>query len=190
MPPGRTLLSTILVTGLILGTASCSGDDQTTSSAPVSNTPPSTPSPIPTTVDPVAAAKAKVITDYELFINFRSQGWISNKPSFPYEEVMTGKALTSMKAVVTGAGQAGTKYSGTVQFVKGSVVAIDIEATPATATVKACVHDALVAKTKTGKTVSAPPAYVAREDRMTLVAGRWKASETKSTGEDSKGCPA
>ena len=188
----RTVFGTVVVTGLVLGLSSCGGNDHATQPTPVSDTPSSTAPSVstPPPVDPVAAAKAKVLADYQRFVSVRGLGWVSNKPSYPYEQVMTGEALSAMKAVVTGADLAGTKYSGNVKFIKGSVVTLDLKAKPATATVRACVHDALVAKTKAGKTISAPPAYVSREDRMALVAGRWKTSDTKSTGEDSNECPS
>jgi hypothetical protein len=192
MPLRRTTFGTVVATGLILGLSGCGGHDQAAPSAndtpllPVS-TPIPTPTPTPT-VDPTAAAKAKVLADYRHFTSVSGQGWLSNKPSYPYEQVMTGEALSAQKAVVTGADLIGTKYSGSLKFIKGSVVALDLKAKPATATVRACVHDALVAKTKAGKTVSPPPAYVSREDRMVLVAGRWKATDTKATEEDPDEC--
>jgi hypothetical protein len=190
MPLRRTAFGTVVATGLILGLSSCGGHDQAAPSADDTPlVPVSTPTPTPTkTVDPTAAAKAKVLADYQRFTSVRGQGWLSNKPSYPYEEVMTGEALSAQKAVVTGADLIGTKYSGSLKFIKGSVVALNLKAKPATATVRSCVRDALVAKTKAGKTISAPPSYVSREDRMVLVAGRWKATDTKATGEGPDRC--
>ena len=112
---------------------------------------------------------------------------MSNDPTFAYDKVMTGNALAAVKSVATGAQTIGTKYSGSVRFVKGEVAVVNLDAKPATATVQACVVDGLTARSKTGK-ITTSPGEVSREDKMVLVDGRWKATETKSLAKDAPGC--
>jgi hypothetical protein len=143
--------------------------------------------PTPTAADPVTAAKAKVMADYKDFVATRSRGFVSNNPTFPYEQAMTGNALAAMKAVVTGAHEIGTRYSGGLRFIKGEVAALNLKATPATATVRACVFDGLKATSKSGK-VTSSSMEVSKEDRLVLVGGRWKAIETKTLSKGEPGC--
>lgn len=127
------------------------------------------------------------MADYKNFVATRSRGIVTNDPTFPYEQIMTGNALSATKSVATGANMIGTKYSGSVRFIKGEVVALDLKAKPATATVQACVFDGLSTKSKSGK-VTSSSTEVSREDRMVLVDGIWKATETKSLSKESPGC--
>jgi hypothetical protein len=185
----RTVFGTVVVTGLILGLTGCGGNDQATQPTPVSDTPsPTMPVTTPTPVDTVAAAKAKVLADYKNYLAVQARGLVTNDPTFAYDQVMTGDALKLVKSVVTGARLRGTRYTGTTHFLKGSVVALNLKAKPATATVQACVLDALTAKDKKGKTLSAPPQQVSTEDKLVLEGGRWKATVTKTTGKDDAGC--
>ncbi|MDX6250231.1 MAG: hypothetical protein QOF10_3591 [Kribbellaceae bacterium] len=188
----RTVFGSVIATGLILGLTGCGGNDQATQPTPVSDTPSPTmstpPTPTPTPVDPVAAAKVKVLADYKNYVAFQTRGVVTNDPVYPYEQVMTGNALRSMKSVVTGMNMMGRKYSGSLTFLKGSVVALNLKAKPATATVQACEMDALVVKDKKGKTLTAPPAKVSTDDRLVLVGGRWKVTETTTLDEHSEGC--
>jgi hypothetical protein len=100
----RTVFGSVIATGLILGLSSCGGNDHATQPTPVSDTPSPTVStvPTPTPVDPVVAAKAKILADYKNYVAFRTRGFLSNDPVYPYEQVMTGNALQAMKSFVAG----------------------------------------------------------------------------------------
>jgi hypothetical protein len=89
--------------------------------------------------------------------------------------------------VMTGSYDIGTKYSGGVRFIKGKVTALNLKATPATATVQACVFDGLKATSKSGKVTSAST-EVSRHDRLVLVGGRWKPTETTTLEKGAPGC--
>jgi hypothetical protein len=188
----RTALGTVIAAGLILSLSSCGGKDHATQPAPVSDTPAPTVSaastPTPKSVDPVAAAKAHAMTDYRNYIAFQSRGFVTNHPTYPYEQVMTGNALQAMKSFVGGMNLAGSKFSGSLTFLKGSVVALNLKAKPATATVQACLKDALVLKNKRGKTMSSPPQRVSTNDRLVLVGKLWKVTETTTYDAHSAGC--
>jgi hypothetical protein len=185
----RTLFGFVIATGLILGLSSCGGSDHAAQPTPVSDTPSPTASTVsaPPPVDPVAAAKAKVMADYKDFVAIRTRGIVSNNPTFAYDQVMTGDALAATKSVAAGSQMIGTKYSGSVRFIKGQVVALNLKVKPATATVQACIFDGLSARSKSGK-VTTSSTEVSREDRMVLVGSRWKATKTKSLAKDAPGC--
>jgi hypothetical protein len=185
----RTVFGSVIATGLILGLSGCGGNDHATQPTPVSDTPPPTASPLatPTPVDPEAAAKAKVMADYKTYIAARSRGIASNNPTFPYDQVMTGNALSAIRSVVTGSQMAGTKYSGGIRFVKGKVASLNISAKPATAIVQACIYDGLKATSKSGK-VASSSIETSSEDHLVLIDGRWKATETKSLDKTEPGC--
>jgi hypothetical protein len=186
----RTVFGSVIATGLILGLSSCGGNDHATQPTPVSDTPSPTVStvPTPTPVDPVVAAKAKILADYKNYVAFRTRGFLSNDPVYPYEQVMTGNALQAMKSVMTGMNMMGRKYSGSLTFLKGSVVALNLKTRPATATVQACSMDALVLKDKKGKRLTGAPAKVSTDDRLVLVGKLWKVTETTTYDEHSEGC--
>jgi hypothetical protein len=188
----RTLFGLVVAAGLLFSLAGCGGTDHGTQPTPVSDTPSPTvstiPTPTPTPAGPVAAAKAKAIADYKNYVAFQSRGFVSNDPAYPYEQVMTGNALQAMKSVVGGMNLAGSKYSGSTTFLKGSVVALNLKAKPATATVQACVQDALVLKNKKGKTLTEPPAKVSTNDRLVLVGTKWKVTETTTYDAHAAGC--
>jgi hypothetical protein len=190
MPLGRALVGSVVAAGVLLGLSACGSDEKATplSSDTPSPTPSSpTASPTPTPVDPTLAVKAKIMADYKNSIATQSHGIVSNNPAFPYEQVMTGNALASIKAVMTGSYNIGTKYTGGVRFIKGKVTALNLKATPATATVQACVFDGLKATSKRGKVTSAST-EVSRHDRMVLIGGRWKATETTTLEKGAPGC--
>ncbi|WP_165952841.1 hypothetical protein, partial [Kribbella albertanoniae] len=145
------------------------------------------PKPTPTPVDPTVAAKAKVLADYKRFIDIKARGYVSNIPTFPYEQVMTGDALAATKSVVAGAELAGIKYSGASRFLRGEVTALNLKAKPATATVQACVFDGLKSTSKRGKVTSLQD-ELSREDQMVLLDGHWKATETNAFDKSKGGC--
>lgn len=190
MPLCQKLLGAIVATGLILGLSACGGDDKPTGSTPVSTTPlPSaTPTPTPTPVDPTVAAKAKIVTDYQNYIAARSRGLVSNNPTYPYDQVMTGNALQAMKSVTAGNQMIGRKYSGSVTYLKGTVTALNLKTKPATATVQACITDKLVLKDKKGKTLTGPPSNLSTSDKLALVGTQWKITETASEDASGPGC--
>ena len=185
----RTALGLVTM-GLVLSVGGCGGAGKATSSAtdtplvPVSSPSPSAPS---TPVDPAAVVKAKVMSDYKTFVATRSRGIVSNNPTFPYEQVMTGNALSTIKSVMTGSRMAGTTYSGGLRFVKGHVSALNLRSKPATAIVQACVFDGLKATSKTGK-VTTSSGEISKQDRLVLIAGHWKATETQSLEKGAPGC--
>jgi hypothetical protein len=185
----RTVFGVALATGLALGAGACGGDEKTPQTADTpsatSSTPPAVPTPTP--VDPTTAAKTKIIADYKRSIETQSQGIVSNNPTYPYEQVLTGNALSALRSVVSGAQMIGTTYSGGIRFVKAKVTTLNLSSKPATATVQACVFDGLKATSKSGK-VTASSTQISREDRLVLVAGRWKATETKSLDKSAPGC--
>jgi hypothetical protein len=127
------------------------------------------------------------MADYKFSIATQSRGIVSNSATFPYEQVLTGNALSKLRSVVTAAQMAGTKYSGGVRFVKGEVAALNLKAKPATATVQACVYDGLKATSKTGK-VTTSAVEVSRQEQLVLVGGRWKPTEVKSLKKTEPGC--
>jgi len=186
----RTLLSAAITTALILGLSSCGSKDDATQQPPASDTPASTPTPTttPTPVDPTAAAKAKVLADYQTFVATRTRGFLSNSPTFPYEDVMTGEALQAQKAGMTGAYDIGTKYSGTARFIKAHVVSLNLQAKPATAKVQACILDSLASTSKSGKKTGGTPQEVATDDQMVLVGGKWKTSINRTLDKTAAGC--
>jgi hypothetical protein len=175
-----------------LGLSACGGGDDTTTQptgSPLVETSSPAPSatPTPTPVDPTVAAKAKVMADYKLAIATQGRGIVSNHPAFPYQQVLTGNALSKLKSAMSGAQLAGVKYSGQVRFVKGEVTALNLKAKPATATVQSCVFDGLKATSKTGK-VTASSGDTSRADELVLVDGRWKITESESFEKTEPGC--
>lgn len=185
----RTAFGMMLAIGLVLGVGGCGGEDKAPQSAdtPSATVSTASPTPTPTAADPSAAVKAKIMADYKLSIETQSRGIVSNRPTYPYEQVLTGNALSALRSVVTGAQMIGTKYSGDIRFVKGKVATLNLTTKPATATVQACVFDGLKATSKSGK-VTSSATQVSREDQLVLVAGRWKATETKSLDKGAPGC--
>jgi hypothetical protein len=189
MPLRRTLVGSIVATGLIIGLTSCGSDDDASRSTPVSNTPssPTSTAPTSTPVDPTATAKAKVLADYQAYVAFFARGLVSNNPTYPYEQMMTGNALKATKSVTTGMQISGRKFSGTYKYLKGSVTALNLKAKPATATVQACAMDSVILRDKKGKALTSP-AKVATNDRLVLTGGRWKVTETTTLDEHGEGC--
>lgn len=187
MPLRQKLLGAIVATGLVLSLSACGGDDKPSGSVPAT-TPLPTPTPTPTPVDPSVAAKTKIIADYKNYVAFQSRGVVSNHATYPYDQVMTGNALQAIKSVTAGMEMIGRKYSGSLTFLKGSVVALNLKTKPATATVQACEMDALVLKDKKGKTLSKGPRKVATNDKLVLVGSRWMVTETTTLSEASAGC--
>jgi hypothetical protein len=183
----RTVFGVALATASLLAISSCGGEDKPPQTVGTPSATSSTPTPTPTPVDPTVVAKAKVLADYKNFIAVRSKGITSNDPTFAYDQVMTGVALAATKSVASGSQMIGTKYSGSVRFIKGQVVSLNLKAKPATATVHACVFDSLSSRTKSGK-VNTASTEVSRQDQMVLIGNRWKASFTKSLSKDAPGC--
>jgi hypothetical protein len=188
----RTLLSAAITTALVLGLSGCGSKDDATQQPSVSDTPsptaPTVSKSTPTPVDPVVAAKATVLADYKSFTVFRTRGFLSNDPVYPFEQAMTGNALKAMKSVMTGMNMLGRKYTGNLTFLKGSVVVLNLKAKPATATVQACAMDALVLRDKKGKALTGAPAKVSTNDKMVLVGKLWKVTETTTYDQNSAGC--
>ena len=115
----RTAFGMTLAVGSVLGVGGCGGEDKAPQSADTPSAASSTPSPTltPTPADPSAAVKAKIMAEYKLSIETQSRGIVSNRPTYPYEQVLTGNALSALRSVVTGAQMIGTKYSGDIRFV-------------------------------------------------------------------------
>jgi hypothetical protein len=188
MPLRQKLLGAIVATGLVFSLSACGGDDEPTGSTPISTTPSPTVTPTPTPVDPTVAAKAKVIADYKNYIAFRGRGFVSNNPTYPYDQVMTGNALQADKSIASGNQMIGRKYSGSVTFLKATVTALNLKTKPATATVQGCITDALVLKDKQGKVLTDPPSNLSTSDKLIFVSNRWKITETSSEGASGPGC--
>ena len=126
----QTALGLAVASGLLVGMSACGGDDKT---ATASDLPTSVPtdasaSATPTPVDPTAAAKAKVLKDYQEFLDVRARGLLSNSPGYPYEQVMTGNALQTAKSYVGGMALINAKFSGSYKYLQGSVVALNLKA--------------------------------------------------------------
>lgn len=175
----------------VLGLVGCGGQGDTsatsTTTTPQSTTSLPSPAKPSTPTNTTAAVKAKIMADYRLSIATQSRGIVSNSPSFPYGQVLTGNALSTLKSTMTGAYVAGTKYSGGFRFVKGEVIAMNLKAKPATATVQSCVFDALKATSKSGA-VQSSSTKVSREDELVLVGSRWKITESESFDKTEPGC--
>lgn len=183
----QIVCSATMAFGLLLGATACGGDDKAQPPAEQPNPTPTAPKPTPTPVDPTAAAKAKIMADYKVFIDTKTRGFLSNHPTFPYEQVMTGNALAATKSVVAGAELMGMKYSGSAKFLRGRVSKLNLKAKPATATVESCIFDGLKATSKRGK-VTTLQDEVSREDQMVLIDGHWKATETAGLDKSTGGC--
>ena len=93
---------------------------------------------------------------------------------------MTGNALQAAKSVTTGMNLSGRKFTGSYKYLSGSVVALDLKAKPATATIKACVDDAVVLRDKTGKALTSPSGKGLYE-RQT--GARWREVEGRGDGD-------
>lgn len=186
----RRVVFGMVAAGLVVSLSGCGGDGEAEPLASVTptvtNSATATATPTPT-VDPAVAARGKIMADYKQLVDFQSRGFVSNDPTYPYEQMMVGNALRTMKSVATAGRLNGTRYSGSVRFLKGSVVALNLRAKPATATVHGCVLDSLIAR-KNGKTLTAPPQQVSTETKMLLVGGRWKETESATTVKDVGGC--
>lgn len=190
MPMGRALGGAVVAAGLIAGLCACGGADADTTTRSIDSPLPTSSTPstaTPTPVDPTVAAKAKVMADYQYYIATRSRGIVSNSPTFPFEKVMTGNALSAIKSAMGGTWTAGAKYSGSVRFVKGEVAVLNLKSKPATAIVQACVYDGLKLTSKSGK-VTSSAVEVSRRDQLVLIGGRWKATETKGLNRSEPGC--
>jgi hypothetical protein len=190
MPLRQTLLGAIVAAGLIFGLSACGDGEKAAGPTPVSDTPSptATPTPTPTPVDPIVAAKAKIIADYKNYVAVRSRGLASNNPTYPYDQAMTGNALQAMKSVAAGNQMIGRKASGSVTYLKGTVTALNLKTKPASATVQACIMDKLVLKDKKGKVLTDPPAKISTSDKLVLVGTQWKITETASEDAAGAGC--
>ncbi|WP_405059690.1 hypothetical protein OG474_44150 [Kribbella sp. NBC_01505] len=181
----RAVAGVVVVAGLVIGCSSRGSDTPQTAGTPSGA--PTTPSPTPTPVDPTEVAKAQIMADYKVFIDTQSKGFVSNHPTFPYEEVMTGKALASTKSVMAASELAGTKYAASLRFLRGEVFSLNLKATPSTAMVYGCIFDGLTATSKKGK-VTPAAGEVSTHDQVTMVDGRWKASDTDTLKKTEPGC--
>lgn len=185
----QTALGLAVAGGLLVGMTACGGDGKTPTasdlptSVPTSTPPKATPTP----VDPTAVAKAEVLKDYQEFLAFRARGMVSNNAVFPYEQMMTGNALRAARSYVGAMATVGSKFSGSYKYLKGSVVAVNLKAKPATASVQACAMDSLILTNKSGKQLT-EPAKVATDDKLILTGGRWKVTETFSGEPTGEGC--
>lgn len=180
-----------LAIGLVLGVVGCSGDDTSPQSA---DTPSAATSSTPVTPsatqsqDASSAAKVKALADYKYFVAVWTKGRTSGNPAYPYDQVMTGKALQMTKSVATADDLRGIKATGTVTFLRGSVVALDLKAKPATATVRSCELDRMSGVDKKGTQVYRPGGEVSTETTMALVGNRWKVSNKAVSGKDEGAC--
>jgi hypothetical protein len=192
MPLRRTGFGSIAATALILGLSGCGSDEHATP-RPVSDTPQVTSSspassPPPTPVDPAAAAKAKVMSDYKYFVAFWTKGTLSGDPTYPYEQTMAGEALRVTKSASTADHLRGIKFSGSTSFLRGSVVALDLKAKPATARVQACELDQISGVDSKGKRAYNPAGQVSTDITLTLLGGRWKVTGQAVAGKDEGAC--
>ncbi|WP_432887890.1 hypothetical protein ACQPYH_06255 [Kribbella sp. CA-245084] len=183
----------VLAAGLVTGLGACGGQADTAAQAPETPLVPTSSSPTsvrpsPAPADPTVAAKAKIMADYKAYVAARSNGTVTNKPSYPYEQVMTGNALSVLKSLLTGAYLGGTTYGGSIRFVKGHVAALNLKSKPATATVYGCVIDNLTATSKSGKIRRSGGIQLSTHDQLVLVGGRWKTTETHSLNKGAPGC--
>lgn len=185
----QTALGLAVAGGLLVGMSACGGDDKTTSADELPTSVPTSapPSATPTPADPTAAAKAEVLKDYQEFLAFRARGMVSNSATFPYEQMMTGNALRAAKSYVGGMASVGSRFSGSYKYLKGSVVAVNLKAEPATASVQACAMDSLILTDKSGKQLT-EATKVATDDKLVLTGGRWKVTETFSGEPTGEGC--
>ncbi|HET6759535.1 MAG TPA: hypothetical protein VFH20_09685 [Propionibacteriaceae bacterium] len=189
----RRLSSTLLAAGMVAGLGACGGQADSVSQSSETPLVPTTPprpsvSPSPSPVDPTAATNAKIMADYKVYVARRSSGTVTNRPTYPYEEFMTGNALSVLKSSVTGQYLIGTKFGGSLRFVKGRVAALNLKAKPATATVYGCVIDDLTATTKKGKVTRSGGIRMSTHDKLVLVGGKWKVTETQSNDSGEPGC--
>ncbi len=187
----QTALGLAVASGLLVGMSACGGDDKT---ATASDLPTSVPtdasaSATPTPVDPTAAAKVKVLKDYQEFLDVRARGLLSNSPGYPYEQVMTGNALQTAKSYVGGMALINAKFSGSYKYLQGSVVALNLKGKPATATVRACAMDSIILTSKAGKAQN-EAAKVSTDDDLVLTGGKWKVTETATLDDTGEGCKA
>ncbi|GAA1559808.1 hypothetical protein GCM10009804_15780 [Kribbella hippodromi] len=193
MSLGRALSVAGLAAGLIAGLAACGGQADKAAQTPETpllpaTTPPPSVTPSPTPVDPTVAAKIKIMADYKAYIATKSNGMVSNHPTYPFERNMTGNALQSMKSWMGGMYLIETKYGGNITFVKGRVAALNLKAKPATATVYGCVIDNLTATSKKGKVRRSGGTHLSTHDQLVLVGGTWKVTENQSNDSKSPGC--
>ncbi|MDX3007073.1 hypothetical protein PWY87_35755 [Kribbella solani] len=195
MSSARTLSGAVLAACLVAGLAGCGGQADKDKAAETPQTPllpasapPSSAKPTPKPVDPTTAAKAKIMADYKTYVGWRSAGVVSNRPSYPFEQYMTGNSLQVVKSLMGGMYLIGTKYGGSMTFVKGRVAAVNLKAKPATATVYGCVIDDLTATNKQGKVRRSGGSQMSTRDQLVLVGGRWKVTETQTNTPESPGC--
>lgn len=187
----RQYRAVVAVCSLLLALSACGGNDATQAASQTSVLPTATPSPTPTakpTVDPTTAAKARILADYAYFYAFYIKGALHGGVSYPYEQVMTGGALSAFKSFIAATkGLRGARFTGSAPFLGSEVTALDLRAKPATATVVACVIDNVTGTDKAGKRIFSPPGKVSRVDKVQLIKGRWMVFSTDVKSE-SVGC--
>lgn len=193
MSLARTLSSAALAAVLVASLGACGGQADTAVQSPETplvptSAPPSSVTPSPTPVDPTIAVKSKIMADFQAYVAGSSRGMSTNHPTYPYDQFMTGNALTVMKSLVTGAYLIGTKYGGSIRFVKGHVAALNLKSKPATATVYGCIIDDLTATTKKGKVTKSGGIRLSAHDQLVLIGGKWKVTETESHDSGEPGC--
>ncbi|GAA2843717.1 hypothetical protein [Kribbella solani] len=194
MSSARTLSGAVLAACLVAGLAGCGGADKDkaaeTPQTPLlpASAPPSSATPTPKPVDPTTAAKTKILADYKAYVAAKSSGMVSNRPSYPFEQHMTGNALSAMKSQMGGMYLIETKYGGNIIFVKGRVAALNLKAKPATATVYGCVISNLTSRSKTGKVRKDGGLRASTHDQLVLVGGTWKVTENQSNKPQDPGC--
>jgi hypothetical protein len=187
----RAVLSLTMTAALIAVVTGCGGSDQTSppvTDTPSSTTPAPTPTPTPTPVDPTVAAKKKILADYAAYATFSANGLLSNRPTFPYEQRMTGNALQAIKSVTAGMEMTGRRFTGSYKYLKGTVVALNLKTEPATATVRGCAYDAIVLRDKKGKVLTDPPSKTSTKDQLVLIGQRWMVTETQTLDAADGGC--
>lgn len=188
MPLRRTLLGSIVATGLILGIGGCGGEGKTPQTADTPSVTSSTTSATPTpSEDPTAAARAKVLADFQQYVLVWSKGKTTGGATYPYEQVMTGQALKVTKSVASADHLRGIRATGSVTFVRGSVVALNLRAKPSTARVQGCLLDQISGTDKKGTKVYKPTGKVSADVTLNLVDTTWKVA---STGLTEKGVDA
>ena len=189
MPLRRTVFGWVVSAALVVGVTGCGGSDEVTPK-PVSGTPPVSPS-SPTRskpVDPTTVAKSRALADYQYFVAFWTKGKLSGNPTYPYDQVMTGEALQLTNSVATADELRGITASGSVKYLRGSVVALNLSAKPSIARVQSCELDQITGVDKKGGQVYRPVGEVSSDTTLTLVGGRWKVSRKAVSGKEDGAC--
>jgi hypothetical protein len=144
--------------------------------------------PASTPLDPTTAAKRKALAAYQYFVTFWTKGKVGGNPTYPYDHVMTGDALQLTKSVASADQLRGIKASGSVKFLRESVVALKLTAKPSTARVQSRELDQTTGIDKKGRQVHQPVGEVSSDTALTLVGGRWTVTRKAISGKEDGAC--